>query len=104
MQEVWRTIPVSAVRSGKYKLLEFLEDGHRELYDLENDPGETNNLAGKQPGKAGELFDLLQGWRSAMGVTYPLEKNPDFDAASIPARFKAGGRSDIYKPRFKKEK
>jgi len=103
MEEVWRTTPVSAVRSGKYKLLEFLEDGHRELYDLENDPGEKENLAGKQAGLADELFDLLQGWRSAMDVPYPLEKNSEYDPSSLPTSFKSGERSDIYKPRFMKK-
>jgi len=103
MEEVWRTTPVSVVRSGKYKLMEFLEDGHRELYDLETDPGETDNLAGKQAWKANELFNLLQGWRSAMNVAYPLDINPDYDPASLPEIFKAEERSDIYKPGFKKQ-
>src|SRR5262245_10414363 len=36
--------PGSAVRSGDYKLIEFLEDRRRELFDLRKDPGETRNL------------------------------------------------------------
>ena len=37
-----------AVRSGRYKLIEFSVDGRRrtELYDVEADPAETENLAG----------------------------------------------------------
>ena len=39
------TTPVSAIRSGDWKLLEFFEDGRLELYNLRQDVGEKNNLA-----------------------------------------------------------
>jgi len=103
MTKIWRTTPVSAVRMGNYKLLEYLDDGHLEMYDLENDPGEMDNLAEGQPVKADELFELLHEWRSSMGVSYPLQKNPEYDPHSIPKEFKYGNRSDIYIPNFKKK-
>ncbi|MBL7650360.1 MAG: sulfatase-like hydrolase/transferase, partial [Candidatus Hydrogenedentes bacterium] len=43
--DTWRTTPVSVVRDGDWKLLEYLEDGHLELYNLRDDLSETNNLA-----------------------------------------------------------
>eukprot|EP00913_Durusdinium_trenchii_P023415 g21993.t1 len=45
----FRTRPAGAIRHGKYKLIEFFEDGRLELYDLENDISEQNNLAESQP-------------------------------------------------------
>lgn len=37
--------PGAAIRKGPWKLIEFYETGELELYDLENDPGESNNLS-----------------------------------------------------------
>ncbi len=41
----WRTTPVSLIQAGDWKLMEFLEDGRLELYNLREDLGETRNLA-----------------------------------------------------------
>ena len=40
--------------------LRILEKKVEELYDLENDLGETNNLASKFPEKVAELKSLMQ--------------------------------------------
>ncbi len=76
----WRTTPVGALRKGRYKLLEFFEDGRRELYDLEQDPGEEHDLAAAKP----ELVESLQGeldaWRARTGAVVPRERNPGFSA------------------------
>ena len=47
--------PVSVIRSGDFKLMEFLEDGRLELYNLKEDIGEQHNLAESMPEKANEL-------------------------------------------------
>lgn len=60
----WRTTPVSLVQIGDWKLMEFLEDGRLELYNLSNDIGETKNLAAENPGKAQELHSRLIAWRA----------------------------------------
>lgn len=96
MSTIWRTTPVSVVRKGNYKLLEFLDDGHLELYDLKNDLGEKYNLADKYPEIANDLKETLIQWRKDLDVPYPLESNPDYDAASIPCSIKIGDRSEIY--------
>jgi arylsulfatase A-like enzyme len=62
---------VNAVRKGKWKYLKANHCMHRyardvnrkeveELYDLEADIGEENNLAGKHPEKVAELKELLE--------------------------------------------
>ncbi len=70
--------PGSAVRKGKWKLLEFFEDGRRELYDLENDIGEKHDLAKDYPELTEELAALLEEWRQKIHAKIP-QRNPDVE-------------------------
>jgi len=67
----WRTTPVSVVQAGDWKLLEYLEDGRLELYNLRDDLGEAKNLAAEQPEKARELHVRLTAWRAAVKAPMP---------------------------------
>ena len=67
----WRTTPVSLVHAGDWKLMEFLEDGRLELYNLRDDLGEAKNLAQIQPAKAAELRDRLATWRKEIKAPMP---------------------------------
>lgn len=60
--------PGAAVRQGSYKLIEFYQDDHVELYDLRKDPGERQNLAGKFPALAARLRRQLADWRRSVGA------------------------------------
>jgi arylsulfatase A-like enzyme len=71
------TTPVSAVRSGSWKLIEFLEDKHVELYNLDKDIGEKDDLAGRMPQKAAELRQRLNAWRESVSAQMP-QPNPDY--------------------------
>jgi len=62
------TTPVSAIREGNWKLLEYLEDGSIELYDLSSDLGETKNMTSENPEKAVELLKKLQYWKTSVGA------------------------------------
>lgn len=73
------TSPVSAMRHGSWKLLEYFEGERIELYNLAEDLGEAHNLAGVQPRKAAELRNLLQEWRDAVKAQLPVP-NPDYEA------------------------
>lgn len=77
-QGTWRTTPASAIRQGKYKLLHFFEDNRHELYDLEKDPGERNDLSAKEPGLVVDLEAVLAKWRLETGAPIPSERNPDY--------------------------
>jgi arylsulfatase A-like enzyme len=68
-------VPSAAVRAGDFKLIEWLEEGEFELYNLLDDPGETKDLAEELPGKAIELRSLLHGWRESMDARMPRQ-NP----------------------------
>jgi len=65
------TTPVSAVRSGDWKLLEYLEDGHVELYNLADDLGETKDLSAELPDRAAALREKLHAWRKAVDAQMP---------------------------------
>ena len=85
----WRTTPAGAVRQGDFKLIEYFEDGKIELYNLKDDLGEKNDLAGTMPEKAKELHRMLKEWRRSVNAPVPTEKNPQYDpvarAAGRPA-------------------
>jgi arylsulfatase A len=68
------TTPVSSIRQGDWKLLEYFEDNHIELYNLKNDIGEQNNLAKKMPEKTKELRKRLDAWRKAVNAQMPTKK------------------------------
>ncbi len=69
--------PGAAVRQGRYKLIEFYHGNRVELYDLSRDLGETNDLAGRLPGKAAELRRKLAAWRQAVGAQM-MTPNPEY--------------------------
>ncbi len=69
--------PGSAVRDGDWKLIEFFHWNTVELYNLEEDPGETNNLMETHPVKAQEMLDLLHRFQAQAGAQMPVP-NPEF--------------------------
>ncbi len=69
--------PGSAVRLGKYKLIDNFERGRQELYDLEKDVSETNDMSALYPEKTKELFNLLKEWRKSTNAKM-MEPNPNW--------------------------
>ncbi|MCA1760060.1 MAG: sulfatase [Bacteroidales bacterium] len=68
--------PAGAVRDGKWKLVENYETGKTELFNLDEDISESNDLKLKEPEKAKELYNLFQQWQTKVGAKMP-EKKPD---------------------------
>ncbi|MCA9035536.1 MAG: sulfatase [Planctomycetaceae bacterium] len=68
--------PSGCVRSGEWKLIEFYEDGHLELYNLQEDPGEETDCSATSPDLAADLQKKLAAWRIATGAVMP-SKNRD---------------------------
>ena len=56
----------AGVRDGDWKLLEFFEDGHYELYNLAEDLSETKDLSKEMPEKVAELAEKLHAWEERM--------------------------------------
>jgi len=75
---MWSRWPGGAIRKGNYKLIEFYEDDHVELYDLAADIGETIDLATAYPDLAAELRNGLHRWRESVGAQMPTP-NPEYD-------------------------
>jgi arylsulfatase A-like enzyme len=69
--------PSGAVRAGDYKLIEWYEDNHIELYNLKNDIGERHDLSTEMPKKAAELVKMLDNWRETVGARMPAP-NPEY--------------------------
>jgi arylsulfatase A-like enzyme len=84
----WRTLPVSVVRAGDWKLLEYLEDGRRELYNLADDVGEERNLADADPQRTEQLQQLLSAWREQIGARLPSENRREA-RSQLPSRLPA---------------
>ena len=78
--QVWRTTPVSVIRSGKWKLFYYYEEGVKELYNLDTDPYETTNLARQNEKITADLFERLRVWQGATGALIPTELNPLYQA------------------------
>jgi arylsulfatase A-like enzyme len=71
------TTPVSAVRAGDWKLLEYHEDSRVELYNLQDDLSESQELAAMYPERARELRDRLHAWRKVVQARMPTP-NPNY--------------------------
>ena len=72
-----QSAPVSIVRKGKWKLIEFLERSEFELYDLDNDPGEKVDQAADRRDIVSELNTRLQEWKKEVGAQ-AMESNPQY--------------------------
>lgn len=68
----WR--PGGAIRSGRYKLIEYFEDGSIELFDLVADPSETTDIAAARPQDAQRLLEELRRWRTEVGAAMPTPR------------------------------
>jgi arylsulfatase A-like enzyme len=69
--------PGGGIRYGDYKLLEYFENNTVQLFNIEKDPGERNDLAASMPAKVKELRNMLHAWRKQVGAKM-MEPNPDY--------------------------
>jgi arylsulfatase A len=70
--------PYGAIREGDFRLIEFYEDNHVELYNLKDDIGETKDLAATLPDKTAALRQKLHDWRQHVDAQMPTP-NPSYD-------------------------
>jgi arylsulfatase A len=73
-------MPYGAIRSGDFKLVEFFNDMHVELYNIREDIGETKDLVASNPKKTEELRARLHAWRTEVGAQMPTP-NPNYNPA-----------------------
>ena len=63
--------PGSAIRAGDWKLIHYYQDGRRELYNLNDDIGESHDLAGRLPEKAAAMKARLDAMLRDQGAKIP---------------------------------
>jgi arylsulfatase len=74
----WELFGRGAVRQGPYKLVHVepfaggWEDGKWQLYHLEKDPGEVEDLSDSMPDKVQELTQIWEEYRQATGVVWGM--------------------------------
>ena len=71
----------SAIRKGDWKLVYNLRNGQKELYNLKEDIGETNDLTKTNPQKTAELTNLLGSWLRKWNAPMPVYKSTQQPAA-----------------------
>ena len=76
---LFRTRPGSAIRSGEWKLIQYFENNEFELYNLESDLAEKNNIASTYPLKLAELKAKLKAWQQQTDADIPTKLNPEYD-------------------------
>lgn len=88
----FRTTPAAAIRKGKYKLIEWFESGRLELYDLQQDIGESNDLSTTKTEVLSDLQATMNRWRKTVNAPIPIKPNPKYDpdAPSLKGKKKKG--------------
>ena len=77
--------PAGAVREGDWKLIEWYENGRKELYNLNQDISETVDLSKTYPNKVRTLSNKLTQWRSMTEAKMPFV-NSRFDSTKNEGR------------------
>jgi len=70
--------PSSIIRDGDWKLIHYYEDGRDELYNIETDIGEQNNVIEENKDLALKLRTKLDKWLRETGAKFP-DPDPEYD-------------------------
>jgi len=71
-------VPYSSIRYDDFKLIQNFENNTYELYNLQNDIGESVNVIDKYPEEFKLMKDKLDAWRQDVNAQY-ASPNPDFN-------------------------
>lgn len=102
----WAATPCAVIRDGDWKLIEYFGDwydrdkqyhiGHRvELYNLDRDLAEANNLADVESQRATRMQKQLHQWIESVGAVVP-GSNPHHDSAR--RLFETKTKPDYFQP------
>jgi arylsulfatase A-like enzyme len=64
--------PSAIIRSGPWKLIHYFEDGHDELYNLDEDIGEQHDVIADHADRASEMRRRLDRWLAEVGAKLPV--------------------------------
>jgi arylsulfatase A-like enzyme len=77
--------PAAAIRRGEWKLIEWLEDGRTELFNLAAELEEKDDRAASEPDRVTRLQSELHAWQKEVGAQFPTS-NPNYDPAKPSGR------------------
>ena len=76
---LFRTRPGAVIRDKEWKLHYYFENNEMELYNLDKDIGERNNLILVEKEKARTLLAKLQRWWQVTDAPIPKDLNPEYE-------------------------
>ena len=79
--------PSSILMEDNWKLIYYHEDERHELYDIDADIGEQQDIIAQHPERAKAMQKRLADYLANSGAKFPA-KDPQFDAAKREARWK----------------
>jgi arylsulfatase A-like enzyme len=94
-----------AVRDERWKLIRYPRINKNQLFDLEKDPHEINDLADKpeHTGKVREMMAILEKLQKEYDDSCPLTSANPEDPAWSPDKVKEPDKADSVKPKRKKK-
>ena len=92
--------PSSIIRQGEWKLIYYHEDGRCELYHLETDPAEMNNVSDQNPQLKEALFADLMQWLQQTKARMPFP-NPAFDTEAY--KMEKRRTQEVFLPRLERQ-
>jgi arylsulfatase A-like enzyme len=87
--------PSAAIRMRQYKLIHFFGENKEELYNLENDIGEENDLVDQAPEIRQQLSHRLLDWIDGINAIIP-EPNPQYAGCITPKKRRIKNRISKY--------
>lgn len=70
-------VPYSIIRDGDWKLIKRYQGNHYELFNLADDPRETQDVAARFPDRVEQLDGQLTGWLERVDAALP-QANPNY--------------------------
>jgi arylsulfatase A len=83
----WGQIPCTAIRSGKYKYVRYYQDDREELFNLEEDPAEQNDLSSVRVELCRDFASRIDDWTQAKVADFlPAENRAYASGYGVPIR------------------
>jgi len=70
--------PSAIIREGEWKLIHYFEDDRVELYHVNRDLGEREDLVNDEPERAAAMLKRLKAWQESVGARFPAP-NPKWN-------------------------
>ena len=75
---IFRSTPVSVVRKGDWKLIQYYETNTFELFNLRSDISEKKDLSNIEVAKTEAMKSLLSEWQQQVNAPIPTQLNPKY--------------------------